>query len=300
MASASDLFGDFLVGGGIDQATLNLDAFRATEEGQRGRAAGGLDLLRELKDLQRNPFNLVAALQASAAAGGGTLGPAGALFATGGKQTEDGIGTLIQQLIGGLGKFALGEGNSTNVQANQLAQQAAQNEIISGSTLANQGVTLHQGGVVPGAPGQNVRTTLQAGETVLPTQVNPKDAKQVETDPGNRAGLPMNIQQAIKSFEASLGAVVGIAQSTKDAELSQLNDRNIAKTAARTDAPRTRPQSPIEAIFDPSTVSGGPAITSPQLIEATIRNAIGKRQTKRGARNQVLTSVVGQAINGGR
>ena len=302
MASASDLFGEFLVGGGIDQATLNLDAFRATEEGSRGRAAGGLDLLRELKDLQRNPFNLVAALQASAAAGGGTLGPASALAASGGKQTEDGIGSLIQQLISGLGQFALGEGKGPNVAVNQAAQQEAQNAAVAGSTVgvAGGGVNLHQGGVVPGQPGQEVRATLEAGETVVPTQFDPQPAGRVETDSGNRAGLPLNIQRAIKSFESGLGSIVGIAQSEKDAELSALNDRNIAKTAITTQGPTTREQSPIEAIFDPSTVSGGSAITSPQLIEATIRNAIGKRQTKRGARNQVLTSVVGQAVNGGR
>ncbi len=299
MASASNLFGDFLVGGGLDQATLNIDAFRATEEGSRGRAAGGLDLLRELKDLQRNPFNLVAALQASAAAGGGTLGPASALFASGGKQDEDlQLSTLIQQLIGGLGEFALGEGNAGNVEANQLAQQAAQNAAIENSVLANQGVSLHEGGVVPGVPGQEVAAVLQAGETVLPTQVD--GAKQIETDPGNRGGLPPNIQRAIEQFEAGLGSNIGIMQSVKDSELSALNDRQIAKRAIRTRGPETRKQSPIEAIFDPDTVSGGPKITSPQLIEATIRNAIGKRQTKRGARNQVLTSVVGQAINGGR
>ena len=48
MASASDLFGDFLVAGGQQQATNELLAFSETELARKGRAAGGLDLLTKL------------------------------------------------------------------------------------------------------------------------------------------------------------------------------------------------------------------------------------------------------------
>lgn len=47
----------------------------------------------------------------------------------------------------------------------------------------DESIRLHQGGVVPGRPGSDVKTTLQAGETVLPTGF---------AGMGHRGGAPLS------------------------------------------------------------------------------------------------------------
>ena len=283
MASqASDLFGDFLipenvggldsdflVGGGIDQANLLLDAFSVTEEGARGRAAGGLDLLRELIGLQRDPGNITAQLQAMALAGGNA---ATAAQAKGGQQTP-GVESLLQQLLGGLGEFALGEGN---VQTGGGGAQATQNQIAA--QTASGGTTK---AAASGAGAVQLDASKDGGTTTVPS-----------TD---REGLPSNVVAAIRQFEAGQGNVGVIGKAVKDSEIQALSERNIAKRAFETTPDTVLPKTKGQRLFDKTTIEGGSTLKSPQLIEATIRNAISKRQTKQGARNQVLSSVVGRA-----
>ncbi len=291
------LEGDFLAGGGADQADFLLNFFRETETAERGRTAGGLDLLRALIDLQRDPTNLAASLQLQALTGGNA---ATAAASRGGAVTENPqVASLISQLIGGVGEFALGD---DNVKLNQASGQP-QGNVTSGtgkqpSNPASAGTSVQSTGASvfdPNAGGADFVSEVgpDGPSNVTPGMGNPKVTPSID-----RALLPDNIQAAIKQFEQGQGSTTSIMQSIKDNELAQLNDRNVQGIAARTTAPRKRGLSRIEALFDPTTLEGSDTIKSPQLIEQTIRNAIGKRQTKKGARNQVLASAVGRAVNG--
>ncbi len=271
------LEGDFLAGGGADQAEFLLNFFRETETAERGRTAGGLDLARLLLDLQRDPTNFAAAIQAQGLFGGNA---ATAAAQRGGAISENPNNALLQALLGGIGEFALGDDNlPAGTSGGGISPaQAAHNEVVAGSGSGN---------TTPAARTQQVSSLGSTG-----------GKNEVTTPSVDRAGLPENVQAAIKQFEAGQGNTTSIMQSIVDNERSKLNESNVAKIAAQTTPPAKRGMSNIEALFDSSTLEGGHAITSPQLIEQTIRNAIGKRQTKKGARNQVLDSVVGKAING--
>ncbi len=305
--NASDLLGDFLLtdknvegldsdflaGGGATQAEFLLNFFRETETAERGRTAGGLDLARLLLDLQRDPSNFAAAIQAQGLFGGNA---ATAAAAQGGKITENPNNALLQALLGGIGEFALGDGNlpAGPGPGGTSPAQLAHNAVIAGGT--------NKAASNPSSAG----TSVQTGSTIEGQELSPSVSvlgstggkNEVTTPSPDRSGLPENIQAAIKQFEAGQGNIVTIGQAVKDHELTKLNESNVAKIAAQTTPPHKRGLSNIEAMFDSSTLEGGSTITSPQLIEQTIRNAIGKRQTKKGARNQVLASAVGRAVNG--
>ncbi len=287
------LEGDFLAGGGADQAEFLLNFFRETETAERGRTAGGLDLARLLLDLQRDPTNFAAAIQAQGLFGGNA---ATAAAQRGGAVSENPNNALLQALFGGIGEFALGDGNlPASTPAGSISPaQAAHNEVVGASgsnSVQSAGASVFD----PNAGGNDFVSEVgpNGPSNVTPGMGNPK-----VTPSPDRSGLPENVQAAIKQFEAGQGNTTSIMQSIKDSELADLNTRNVAKIAAQTTPPAKRGLSRIEAMFDPSTLEGGSTITSPQLIEQTIRNAIGKRQTKKGARNQVLDSVVGRAVNG--
>ncbi len=292
--NASDLLGDFLegggkgldsdflVGGGETQAEFLLNFFRETETAERGRTAGGLDLARLLLDLQRDPTNFAAAIQAQGLFGGNA---ATAAAARDGAVSENPNNALLQALLGGIGEFALGDGNVPA--SGQTAAQAQHN-----ATVANTGQT----NKAPSTPSSAGTSVQSAGASVFDPNLGGMGDPVVTPSP-DRAGLPENVQAAIKQFEAGQGDTTSIMQSIKDNELANLNTRNVAKIASETTPPAKRGLSSIEALFDSSTLEGGSTITNPDLIATTIRNAIGKRQTKKGARNQVLASAVGRAVN---
>ncbi len=280
-SNAEGLDSDFLVGGGADQAEFLLNFFRETETAERGRTAGGLDLARILLDLQRDPSNFANAISAQGLFGGNA---ATAAAARGGAITESPNNALLQALLGGIGEFALGEGNvpAGTSPGNISPAQAQHDAVVAAST--------QQAPPSGGTSAQSASASVFNPATAA--MGNPVTAASVD-----RSGLPDNIQAAIKQFEAGQGSTTSIMQSIKDEELGNLNQRNIAQIASETTPPAKRGLSRIEALFDTSTLEGGSTITSPQLIEQTIRSAIGKRQTKKGARNQVLASAVGRAVN---
>ncbi len=303
--NAEGLDSDFLAGGGATQAEFLLNFFRETEGAEQGRAAGGLDLIRELIGLQRDPTNFAAAIQAQGLFGGNA---ATAAAARGGAISENPNNALLQALIGGIGEFALGDGNlPAGASPGSISPaQAAHNAVVGASG---------SGGKQPSNPSSAGTSVQSAGASVFDpnaggddffSEVGPNGPSNVTPGMGNpkvtpsidRALLPDNVQAAIKQFEAGQGNTTSIMQSIKDHELTKLNESNVAKIAAQTTPPHKRGLSNIEAMFDTSTLEGGHTLTSPQLIEQTIRNAIGKRQTKKGARNQVLASAVGRAVNG--
>ncbi len=308
--NASDLLGDFLLtdknvegldsdflaGGGADQAEFLLNFFRETETAERGRTAGGLDLARLLLDLQRDPTNFAAAIQAQGLFGGNA---ATAAAQRGGAVSENPNNALLQALLGGIGEFALGDGNlpAGPSQGGTSAAQLAHNEVIAGGT--NKVASTHTGTDLQLSPTfAPVSGTPNAGGNVTPSVGSTGQIGEITTPSPDRSGLPENVRAAIKQFEAGQGDIVTIGQASKDAQMRKLNARNVAQLAGDTTSPAKRGMSNIEALFDSSTLEGGHTLTSPQLIEQTIRSAIGKRQTKKGARNQVLDSVVGKAING--
>ncbi len=277
-ANAEGLDSDFLAGGGADQAEFILNFFRETETAERGRTAGGLDLARLLLDLQRDPTNFAAAIQAQGLFGGNA---ATAAAARDGAVSENPNNALLQALLGGIGEFALGDGNLP--ESGVSSAQAQHNATVAATGQTNKAPS------TPSSAGTSVQTA-GAGTSVFGNE------KEVSPSP-DRSGLPENVQAAIKQFEAGQGNTTSIMQSIKDNELTNLNTRNVAKIASETTPPAKRGLSKIEALFDSSTLEGGSTITSPDLIATTIRNAIGKRQTKKGARNQVLSSAVGRAVN---
>ncbi len=284
---ADGLDSDFLVGGGETQAEFLLNFFRETETAERGRTAGGLDLARLLLDLQRDPSNFAAAIQAQGLFGGNA---ATAAAARGGAVSENPNNALLQALFGGIGEFALGEGNvPAGTSGGGISPAQAQHN----ATVAATGQT----NKAPPGPSSAGTSVQSAGASAFTSDVDVGSQEAVVTPSPDRSGLPENIQAAIRQFEAGQGDITGIGQAVKNTELTNLNSSNVAKIAAQTTPPAKRGLSKIEAMFDSSTIEGGSTITSPQLIEQTIRNAIGKRQTKKGARNQVLASAVGRAVN---
>lgn len=262
------LFDDlaFLVGGGVDQAQLELNTFRETEAARSARAGGGLDLLKQVTDLQRDPFSLVPALQAQAAAGGG---PLDALFAAGGKPQETGLGPLINQLIQGLSKFAGVTGETPTVSPTAQQGQAAATQTTAGPTTTG-GITT--GGTTGGTTGDAVggrAATAQREATFAPPTRDMPTTKPVQPPVGpiDRTLLPQSIQDAITAFEMGVGNITEIGQAVADRNLGAINQVNQVKLA-----------------------------TDPTILESSIRSAIGKRQSKRGARNQLATSSVGRAV----
>lgn len=270
------LFDDigFLVGGGVDQAQLELAGFQAEEAAFRDRAQGGSTLLDQLVDLQRDPFSLVPALQAFAASGGGTLGSATALGATGGKPQETGLGPLIQQLIDGLSEFALGVPATEKLKAQRSAGGAAQ----AAQTTAAQTTA---SATTAGSQAFAGRKAAAASPTVTNAPgLTPAQPASVGTI--DRTLLPQNIQDAITQFEQGMGDVTTIGQAVFDQSLTDAN-RSIQPI-------RPLPTARSAGAIDPTT--------DPSVLERSIRSAIGRRQSMRGARNQFTTSAVGKAVNG--
>ncbi len=286
--NAEGLDSDFLAGGGADQAQFILDFFRETETAERGRTAGGLDLARMLLDLQRDPSNFAAAIQAQGMFGGNA---ATAAAASGGKVTENPNNALFQALLGGIGEFALGDGN---LPAGTSPGQTSSAQAQHNATVAQTGQTNKadpSGGVQAASAGASVfDSDTASGEGGIG---NPVVSPSID-----RALLPDNVQAAIKLFEDGQGNTIDIGQAVQNHGITKLNEENVTKIAAGTTPPTQRGLSRIEAMFDKSTLEGGSTITNPDLIAQTIRSAIGKRQTKKGARNQVLSSAVGRAVNG--
>ena len=109
--------GPLLVGGGQEQAQQALDAARlaieARDAQQRniisqrdiqarmelGRLGIGQGLLEHLTSVQRDPFSIVPALQMYGTAGGGTLAPAAALAASGGRGLPSPYGNVYEELL---------------------------------------------------------------------------------------------------------------------------------------------------------------------------------------------------------
>lgn len=100
--------GQFHVGGGMDEARLKMDqaiAASTAEQGRQGQAQGFLEYLTEI---QQNPFSIVPALQAYGASGGGNLGPAAALAASGGRGQPSPYGDIADNLIRSLRDYTGG------------------------------------------------------------------------------------------------------------------------------------------------------------------------------------------------
>ena len=106
MASIYDLL--YNVGGGMDQATLNLQAQQQAADMENVRHQTGFQLLDYLTGLQQNPFSIVPALQAYGAGGGGPMASANAFAQTGGIGNPSPYGAIAQQLIQGLSEFTGG------------------------------------------------------------------------------------------------------------------------------------------------------------------------------------------------
>jgi hypothetical protein len=109
------------VAGGQQQDQQALDAMRQASEAELARRNLGMGLMTQLQDLQRDPYNVVNAMQAYGLGGGGTTGAASSLAATGGQGRPSPYGnaleTLMQQLIG----FSTGQGGSEGPSANPAA-----------------------------------------------------------------------------------------------------------------------------------------------------------------------------------
>lgn len=99
------------VGGGLDQANMNLQAAQLAQAGELGRRQFGSNLLNQLFSLQQNPFSIVPALQAYGASGGGVLAPATAFAQTGGAGAPSPYGGLVDRLLSDLAGFAVTRGS---------------------------------------------------------------------------------------------------------------------------------------------------------------------------------------------
>jgi len=99
------------VGGGLDQAQMNLGSAQLAQAGELGRRQLGMDFLSKLLSIQQDPFSIVPALQAYGASGGGVLAPATAFAQTGGAGTPSPYGGLVDKLLSDLGDFAVTKGS---------------------------------------------------------------------------------------------------------------------------------------------------------------------------------------------
>ena len=96
------------VGGGQIQAEQALAALQASQQAELSRQQVGQGLLGYLTDIQRDPFSIVPAMRAYGATGGGTLGGAAALAASGGRGQPSPYGQVAGNLIRSLSEFSGG------------------------------------------------------------------------------------------------------------------------------------------------------------------------------------------------
>ena len=110
------------VGGGYDQAQMNLESMRLAQAGELGRRQFGSGLLETLMGVQQDPFSIVPALQAYGAAGGGTLGPVSAFAQSGGAGMPSPYGGLVDRLLADLSSFAITRGPEAPAPAGSQSQ----------------------------------------------------------------------------------------------------------------------------------------------------------------------------------
>lgn len=96
------------IGTGTQQAEQQMTALKDAQQAELSRMQMGQGLLSTLIDVQRDPFSIVPALQAYQGAGGGTLGSATALAASGGRGQPSPYGRLASNLMANLGAFSGG------------------------------------------------------------------------------------------------------------------------------------------------------------------------------------------------
>lgn len=91
--------GPMLAGGGQIQAEQGFREAELATMMEEQRLGAGRQLMEYLTRIQQDPFSIVPALQAYGAAGGGTLGPAAALAASGGAGQPSPFGELQSRLM---------------------------------------------------------------------------------------------------------------------------------------------------------------------------------------------------------
>lgn len=89
----------------LDIRALELRAEQIAQEAEQGRAGIASNLLRDVLDIQRDPFSVVPALQLAGAAGGGTQAPANALALTRGEGIAPDLGGVVGDLVRELTQF---------------------------------------------------------------------------------------------------------------------------------------------------------------------------------------------------
>ena len=99
------------VGGGLNQAQMNLGTAQLAQAGELARRQFGMDFVSKLLALQQDPFSIVPALQAYGASGGGVLAPATAFAQTGGAGAPSPYGGLVDRLLSDLSNFAVTKGS---------------------------------------------------------------------------------------------------------------------------------------------------------------------------------------------
>lgn len=106
-ASVNDIWNlIYNVGGGIDQANLQLQEQQLAQLMESFRREFGMGLLDRLLEMQKDPFNIVNAVQLAGQSGGGPQGVAGGFAETGGLGTPSPFGDIVSRLLEELGGFA--------------------------------------------------------------------------------------------------------------------------------------------------------------------------------------------------
>ena len=108
--------GQMTVGGGQQQFENELAATQLAQQMEIGRQGLATGILSQVQDVQRDPFNIVNAMQAYGAGGGGTMGAASALAQTGGRGSTP-FGNAAQSIMDSLVRFATGQGGSETAPA---------------------------------------------------------------------------------------------------------------------------------------------------------------------------------------
>lgn len=138
---------DYITGGGDIQAQQGLQGLDIARLMEQQRQQIGQSLLGYLTDVQRDPFNIVSALQASGQAGGGMLGGAAAFAESGGRGMPSPYGEISSRLIRGLSEFA--GATPVNPQTGQPMTPAQMDQLrkVTGGDILRRGGTQQQAAI---------------------------------------------------------------------------------------------------------------------------------------------------------